>query len=159
MPWSLLSRRRLAINSPRRRARPKPTVEPLEARCLMAIGVTELPAPGPSFGITNGPDGNVWFTELLAGKVGRISPDGAAVEFAVPGAIPAGITRGPDGNLWFVDERGNIDRITPSGTVTPFSLPAGSFPFAITAAACLIAFRMRMCVPQRHRWPFIAARI
>jgi streptogramin lyase len=105
----------------------------LEARCLLAIGVTELPAPGPSSGITDGPDGNIWFTELLAGKVGRISPDGAAVEFAVPGAIPAGITRGPDGNLWFADEHGNIDRITPSGTVTPFSLPAGSFPFAITA--------------------------
>jgi streptogramin lyase len=134
MPWSLLGRRRrLPINSPRRRARPKPMVEPLEARCLLAIGVTELPAPGPFFGITNGPDGNLWFTELLAGKVGHISPAGAAVEFAVPGAIPAGITGGPDGNLWFADERGNIDRITPSGTVTPFGLPAASFPFAITA--------------------------
>jgi streptogramin lyase len=134
MPWSLLARRRRSPNnSPRRRAQPKPTVESLEARCLLAIGVTELPAPGPSSGITDGPDGNVWFTELAAGKVGRISPAGVAVEFAVPGAIPAGITRGPDGNLWFVDERGNIDRITPSGTVTPFSLPAASFPFAITA--------------------------
>jgi streptogramin lyase len=134
MPWSLLGgRRRPPLNSLRRRARPKPTVEPLEARCLLAMGVTELPVPGPPFGITSGPDGNVWFTELFAGKVGRISPDGAAVEFAVPGALPAGITRGPDGNLWFADESGNIDRITPSGTVTLFSLPAASFPFAITA--------------------------
>src|SRR5947209_5329905 len=120
MPWSLLGRRRRSpINSLRRRARPKPTVEPLEARCLLAIGVTELPAPGPSFGITNGPDGNVWFTELEAAKVGRISPDGVAAEFAVPGAIPAGITRGPDGNLWFAEENGNINRIIPRGTVTP----------------------------------------
>src|SRR6186997_2060732 len=32
-------------------------------------------------------------------------------------------------------------------------------PFAITAAACLIAVRIRGYVPQRQRWPFIAVRI
>src|SRR5262249_45508292 len=32
-------------------------------------------------------------------------------------------------------------------------------PFAITAAACLIAVRIRGYVPHRHRWPFIAVRI
>src|SRR5205085_5557408 len=32
-------------------------------------------------------------------------------------------------------------------------------PFAITAAACLIAVRMRGYVPHRQRWPFMAVRI
>src|SRR5262249_10840872 len=32
-------------------------------------------------------------------------------------------------------------------------------PFAITAAACLIAVRILGYVPQRQRWPFIAVRI
>jgi len=27
-----------------------------------------------AFGITSGPDGNLWFTEELAGEIGRITP-------------------------------------------------------------------------------------
>jgi len=37
--------------------------------------VTEfpLPLPGEPFGITAGPDGNVWFTEAFGNKIGRIT--------------------------------------------------------------------------------------
>jgi virginiamycin B lyase len=63
----------------------------------------------PAF-ITAGPDGNLWFTEALANKIGRISTAGVVTgEFAVPtaGSSPQGITAGPDGNLWFTEEAAN----------------------------------------------------
>ncbi len=44
-----------------------------------------------------------------------------------------GITAGPEGNMWFaVEGVGKIGRVTPSGTVTEYSLPAGSHPKGIT---------------------------
>ncbi len=56
-------------------------------------------------GITAGPDGNLWFTELNGNKIGRITPAGAISEFPIPtpGSGPFGITAGPDGNLWFTE--------------------------------------------------------
>src|SRR5690242_13241589 len=39
------------------------------------------------------------------------------------GSLPEAITRGADGNLWFTEDNA-LGRITPSGTVTEFSLAA-----------------------------------
>jgi streptogramin lyase len=85
------------------------------------------------FGITAGPDGNLWFTEYRAGKIARISPAGNIAEFPTSGG-PVGITAGPDGNLWFTEFDANkIGQMTPSGTVTEFPIPtANSAPFGIT---------------------------
>jgi streptogramin lyase len=62
------------------------------------------------FQMTVAPDGNVWFTEGLANKIGRITPSGTGSEFPVPtayspGPLPGliGITVGPDGNIWFAE--------------------------------------------------------
>ncbi|MGH9368723.1 MAG: virginiamycin B lyase family protein [Thermoanaerobaculia bacterium] len=94
--------------------------------------ITEYPVPTPSSqlrGITKGPDGNVWFTEQLGKKIGRITPQGVITEFAIPEApgqptSPNAITLGPDGNVWFADFR-SVGRITPSGTITRFfNLPS-----------------------------------
>jgi streptogramin lyase len=90
-----------------------------------------FPTPPPVFGsspyrITAGPDGNLWFTEWLADKIGRITPSGTITQFQIPTAEshPYGITAGPDGNLWFVEEHGDkIGRITPSGAITEFRTP------------------------------------
>ena len=91
---------------------------------------------GP-FDITTGPDGNLWFTENTANKIGRItvpaSPGGGitVTEFGglANNAAPQGITAGPDGNLWFTENGANqIGRITTSGTVTEFSNTNGSDP-------------------------------
>jgi streptogramin lyase len=81
----------------------------------------EFPVPtagGVPNGITAGPDGNLWFTELNADKIGRITPAGEIVEFPLPttNSQTLGITAGPDGNLWFAESaRNQIGRITPAG--------------------------------------------
>ena len=80
--------------------------------------ITEFPVPGsaPSV-ITAGPDGNLWFTEFNAGKIGRITPSGSITEFAIPTANSRsqGITAGPDGNVWFAESlTSRIGRITTS---------------------------------------------
>jgi hypothetical protein len=52
------------------------------------------------------------------------------VEFAVPGlggpSAPGSIAAGPDGNVWFSIHSAQLGtaRITTSGTITPFVLPA-----------------------------------
>jgi len=75
------------------------------------------------FGITAGPDGNVWFTEKNVGKIGRIAPGApnAIDEFSSgAGSAPEGITTGPDGNLWFTD--GNkVGKMTPAGVPTIYN--------------------------------------
>jgi hypothetical protein len=52
--------------------------------------------------MTPGPDGNIWFTDFVGQRIGRITPAGAFTEFPVPGS-PGGITAGPDGNIWFTE--------------------------------------------------------
>jgi len=60
--------------------------------------------------IAAGPDGNLWFTENLAGKLGKITPAGAVTELAcIPTANsgPTNITVGPDGRLWLTETGAN----------------------------------------------------
>jgi streptogramin lyase len=126
----------------RRPAPTRPRVEVLEGRCLPSVTINEFPIPtagsGPT-GIALGPDGNLWFTEGNAGKIGVINPTTHAFnEFSTPTASsgPASITAGPDGNLWFT-ERGasKIGVINPTThVISEFSTPtAGSLPEGITA--------------------------
>jgi sugar lactone lactonase YvrE len=85
---------------------------------------------GP-FAITEGPDGNVWFTESNSGtnKVGRITPHGAITEYQLPttNAFPGNIVSGPDGNLWYVDEAAHLGKVTTAGVITlyPATDPSG----------------------------------
>src|SRR5690242_12956985 len=65
------------------------------------------PASRP-YQIVSGPDGNLWFTESDAGKIGRITTSGSITEFKVhAGSGPYGITVGPDGNIWFTERFNN----------------------------------------------------
>jgi streptogramin lyase len=110
--------------------------------CSAQVTITEYPVtttpnsePG---GITKGPDGNLWFTELLGNKIAKITPAGVITEFPLsafsndPGSCngktgtncPAYITSGPDGNLWFTEFAGNkIGKITLAGVITEFPVP------------------------------------
>jgi streptogramin lyase len=104
------------------------------ARCPAEFAIPSIDS-GPLW-IDAGPDGNLWFTEYLAGKIGRITPEGIVTEFAIPtpDSKPWGIVAGNDGNLWFTEfGTGKIGSITPSGAVTEFTIPSGDgFPNGIT---------------------------
>jgi streptogramin lyase len=101
----------------------------------------EFPTPTrlsiPLF-IVVGPDGNLWFTEYEAGKIGRIRPSNAQIlEFPSPHGPVLGIASGSDGSLWFTVSlpEGVIGQMTTDGVVTGFfNVPTfGSLPYAITA--------------------------
>ena len=42
----------------------------------------------PALGHHGGPDGNVWFTESIGNKIGRITPAGVITEFTIPTRPP-----------------------------------------------------------------------
>lgn len=87
--------------------------------------------------VAAGPDGNVWYVEGVLGRIGKVTPQGAVTEFAIPtaGATPFSLTVGPDGNLWFVEYGANkLARTTVAGVITEFTIPtAASAPSAIMA--------------------------
>ena len=121
--------------------RGRPTVETLEDRCLPSGGISEFLVPTTDsrpFEITPGPDGNLWFTEELGNKIGRITQAGVVTEFSVPtaDARPSGITAGPDGNIWFTEYATNkIGRVNLGDaiTISEFDdLTANSGPVEIT---------------------------
>ena len=94
--------------------------------------------------IVAGPDGNLWFTEYVFNRIGRITPNGAITEFPLllnendsyeAAHQPYGIVAGPDGNIWFTEGLGGnaIGRISPAGVITEFPLATPfSFPRGIT---------------------------
>lgn len=70
-----------------------------------------------------GPDGNIWFTDAGAHKIGKITTAGTITEFSTPTANtkPWGITAGPDGAMWFTEcyggtGNGAIGRIPVTAT-------------------------------------------
>jgi streptogramin lyase len=90
--------------------------------------IAEFPLPTAGahpIDIAAGPDGNVWFDETTAGKIGRITPTGTITEFSVPsdGLQLTGVTGGPDGNIWFCQSSSTtgvnkIDKMTPAGAIS-----------------------------------------
>jgi streptogramin lyase len=97
-----------------------------------------IPTPGAyATSIAKGPDGNLWFTEHDAHKIGRITPAGVVTEFQVgSGGNPGSIVAGADGNLWFTEAGGAnaVGRVTPMGGVSEYAVPtAGADPTGITA--------------------------
>ena len=124
------------------------TLFPLAA----GIVVSDVPSNGsvPAIsGITEGRDGNVWFTENLvaantlhsAAAIARITPDGTIATFAIPipkdneGLSTGAIAVGPDGNIWFTgdftarnnQEHSVLGRVTARGQVRLFRLPSSSY--------------------------------
>jgi len=87
-------------------------------------------------GIAMGPDGNMWFAEFGADKIGRITPAGVVTEFPLPGgAMPFDIAAGHDGAMWFSEWGANaIGRIAMDGRVSvPVALMLNAHPTGITA--------------------------
>jgi streptogramin lyase len=92
-----------------------------------------LPAGASPVDVVAGSDGNLWFADQT-GAIGKITVSGAVTEYPIsaPFGSPFDIALGPDGNIWFTEIfGGKIGRVTPSGTVTEFSV--GGEPTGITA--------------------------
>ncbi len=96
----------------------------------------EYPTPRPStspWGITTGPDGNVWYavqgnpgtSPAQPGAIVEVNPaTGASTEYPVD-RIPLGITSGADGRVWFSDQ-GRIGALDPaSGHIDYYPVPSG----------------------------------
>jgi streptogramin lyase len=108
--------------------------------------ITYPPTDGTSsaydaWGITSGPDGNLWFSEAHNPEdvsfVGNITTGGTINTFSTGlEHTPEGITPAPDGNLWFTEPGSNtIGNIQPTSTstVNHYAIPtSNSDPVDIT---------------------------
>jgi streptogramin lyase len=106
------------------------------------MGIDQGSAP---WGISNGPDGNLWFTERASAvsrasdNVARITPSGTVTQFRLTGEQSRnawGIAAGSDGDLWFTEwSADTIGRINPTThEITEFPIPTPeSEPEGITA--------------------------
>ena len=118
--------------------------ERLEERTLLSLTFTAFTVPMTALveprGVTKAADGNLWFAETGANRIGRVTPAGALSELPLPDELtaPRAFTLGPDGNLWFAAEGRQADpltgastsfvaRMTLSGAVTSFPLPSTNF--------------------------------
>ena len=123
---------------------PNPASTPI-ANSLVASpntsGNIDFPTPTAGSvprGITDGPDGNIWFTEYQTNQIGKLDlQTGVITEYAVPtaGAAPLSIVTGPNGNLWFSEWQGRkIGEINPAtGAITESALlPGNGHPYGIT---------------------------
>jgi virginiamycin B lyase len=112
---------------------------------LRAVTIQDFfvsPPGSTPFGMTAGPDGNVWFTGVSTDSIFRITPAGVTTQYILPTAhaAPTQITTGPDGNLWFTESFPifgvkKIGRLNPlNGFVTEFPLAGtDAFPVGITS--------------------------
>jgi virginiamycin B lyase len=100
---------------------------PAQAAQLGAI--TEFPtAPGSRpLAIVAGPDGALWFTQIGANKIGRMTTDGVLTDewtVPTPNSQPDGIAIGPDGSVWFAEVLGNkIGRLRPDRAIVEYPVP------------------------------------
>jgi hypothetical protein len=102
---------------------------------ITASGViTSYPLTGPAtrcpYWIVNGPDGALWFTEILIGSgsanIGRIDTSGNIMEYPVAQAQSYYLAVGSDQNLWYTqnDTIAGFSPITHS-SVGSVTMPAG----------------------------------
>ena len=115
-----------------------------------AYSAFPLPENTSPVSLAGGPDGNLWISEvrtdpatsLETGLIGKLSPTGSLVEYAVPNPLnfpdsnlPAAITAGSDGALWFLEEvEGNLlTRVTTDGTFT--EMPGGNIGSGFSTSA------------------------
>ena len=110
-----------------------------------ALRMYNLPAgAGGPWGIAVGEDGMIWFTEVGAGKVGRLDPvteKFSEFQLPTPNSQPQGIALGADGAMWGTEAAGNRDlpdrsrRVLPpsSRSRRPTACPS---PSRRAAAAC-----------------------
>lgn len=81
-------------------------------------------------GLAIGPDGAVYVTQYLGGRIARIDPKRRSIEeYIVPTASPqlTGLAVDANGNLWFNENKGNkVGRLSPSGVISEYQIPSAN---------------------------------
>jgi virginiamycin B lyase len=113
-----------------------------------SLCIGEYPIPTANSvpeGITRGPNGSLWFTELNGNKIGTLSSSGV-IDYSIPtlNSWPDHIILGPDGNLWFTEFNGNkigVFNPTTDKVVAEYSIPtANSKPYGIASDGTYLWF-------------------
>ncbi|MBV9123690.1 MAG: hypothetical protein JO112_10065 [Planctomycetes bacterium] len=102
--------------------------------------VSELALSANAYGLTNGPDGAIWFTDFGGNKIDRFTPTGVATAYPLDQPVndnssrgPSSIIRGPDNNLWFTEGYANqIGKITLTGNPSEVMQTTMASPGSIT---------------------------
>ena len=92
----------------------------------------ELPtaAAGP-VGIAATHDDAIWFTEILAERLGRIPMDEAIQEIDLPGK-PHAVVADPDDGVWVsLWGSSQLARVSGDGEIVTIDLPPGSEPHGL----------------------------
>ncbi len=119
------------------------TTAPVTGNNFTSTTCTGITPGSQAYALATGPDGNVWFTEFAANRVGVYNvTTKLATEFGPLQSTATAIAAGPDGNVWFL-EVGTpagpplIGRVTPLGAIGEFSigLAAGETLGGLTAGA------------------------
>jgi streptogramin lyase len=103
------------------------TTLPVAANSFTSTTCTGITPSSQAFAITTGPDGNLWFTEFVANRVGMFNPTTKlATEFGPLTSPATAIAPGPNGAVWFVEAGPPagppvIGRVTPLGAIGEFS--------------------------------------
>ena len=101
---------------------------------LFASGLSAAAAPEL---IARGPDGAMWFTEVEANQIGRITTAGTVTEISagLANSQPVGIASGPDGNMWVALSFSNQIARSSGLVAVPALSPAGLLMAAMLLAA------------------------
>ncbi len=91
-----------------------------------------LPGAHKAYGLTLGPDGDIWFTDS-SGNIGTLTSSGTFAFYPTTEAVPVGITTSPDGNIWFTGTGAAgypnvIGVVTLSSTSNPTKLAVATQP-------------------------------
>ena len=87
-------------------------------------------------GITVGPDNNIWYLDSTASVIGKMNVNQSVLATYPVASVDTafvGMVTGPGGNIWFANHASDlIEKVTPGGSITPYSLQSGAAPRNIT---------------------------